>query len=136
MLDWILILATIGIVVFFLVLRLMRSSAGFAKKPIATEKKKYAGLAFFSDSHCCDAATAHNERRFLTSEAPKIPLAQCSDPALCHCKYRNIDDRRISDDRRDIVGVLSKDMPVGDKRSNRRAGRDRRKDDISFDYKT
>ena len=30
-----------------------------------------------------------------------------------------------------IVGV-SKDMPVGDQRSNRRAGRDRRRDDISF----
>jgi len=136
MLDWILIIATIGSVVFFLVLRLRHSSLRFGKKPITTAKKKYAGLAFVADSHCCDAATAHHERRFLTSEAPKIPLAQCSDPALCHCKYRNIDDRRISDDRRDIVGVLSKEMPVGDKRSNRRAGRDRRKKATSFDYKT
>lgn len=133
MLDWILILATTGIVVFFLVLRLRRSSVRFGKKPIAIAKKKYTGLAFVPDAHCCDAANAHNERRFLTSEAPKIPLAQCSDPALCHCKYRNIDDRRTRDDRRDIVGVLSKDMPVGDQRSNRRAGRDRRRDDISFD---
>ena len=133
MLDWLLILTTIGIVVFFATLRLRHSSARFGKKPIAAATKKYTGLAFVADPHCCDAANAHNERRFLTSEAPKIPLAECSDPTLCECKYRNIDDRRTRDDRRDIVGVLSKDMPVGDQRSNRRAGRDRRRDDISFD---
>ena len=132
MLDWILILTMIGIVAFFLLLRRGNSSVLFGKKPIAPAKRKYAGLAFVPDTHCCDAANAHNERRFLTSEAPNIPLAECSDPALCECKYRNIDDRRTRDDRRDIVGVLSKDMPVGDQRSNRRAGRDRRRDDIYF----
>ncbi|MDG2156092.1 MAG: hypothetical protein P8M26_09125 [Gammaproteobacteria bacterium] len=133
MLDWVLILTTIGIIAFFLLLRLRRPSAHLRNKPIATEKKKYSGLAFVAEAHCCDAANTHNERRFLTSEAPNIPLAECSDPALCHCKYRNIDDRRIRHDRRHIVGALSKDMPVGDQRSNRRIGSDRRKDNISFD---
>lgn len=132
MFGWILVIAGIAVAGFFLTR--VRASPGSGKSEQAEAKSKHAGLEFVPDKHCCDAATAMGSRRFLISEAPKVPLATCSDPGLCRCKYRNVDDRRAGDDRRSVVGALSRDMPIGDERTNKRAGRERRKESISYDY--
>jgi hypothetical protein len=132
MFGWILVIAGIAVAAFFLTRA--RANPASGKKKSARPKGQYAGLEFIPDKPCCDAATTMGSRRFLISEAPKVPLATCSDPALCRCKYRNVDDRRAGDERRSVVGALSKGMPIGDERTNNRAGRDRRKESISYDY--
>jgi hypothetical protein len=129
MFGWLLLVMAIVAIAFFLMRGRSRAAAQ-AKQNI----KPFAAKRFVADTHTCDAAKVFNGKRFLASEAPKLPLAECSDPALCRCKYRDISDRRDNDERRSIVGALSREMPIGDDRTNRRAGRERRKEDISFDY--
>lgn len=42
----------------------------------------------------CEAAHGLLGRRFLSREAPKLPLAGC-DEAECSCRYRHHADRRL-----------------------------------------
>ena len=56
--------------------------------------------------HCYEGACAEAEKiqgiRYLTAEAPVIPLANCTADK-CHCVYRHHEDRRSGEkDRRKI----------------------------------
>lgn len=46
----------------------------------------------------CDAAREAQGRRYLSTEAPLLPLAGCSS-ASCACQYVHFDDRRHYDRR-------------------------------------
>jgi hypothetical protein len=46
----------------------------------------------------CPAARGLKGKRFLSREAPSLPLANCS-VAGCRCAYRHHDDRRAEDRR-------------------------------------
>jgi hypothetical protein len=43
--------------------------------------------------HACAAALALRDERFLSREAPALPLASCGSTA-CECRYEHFDDRR------------------------------------------
>lgn len=43
---------------------------------------------------CCQAAVALRQTRFLSSQAPTLPLQGCSQPKSCVCKYKHFSDRR------------------------------------------
>lgn len=47
---------------------------------------------------CCQAALEIKGRRFLSAEAPKLPLKTCD--AACGCVYVHYEDRRSGADRR------------------------------------
>jgi hypothetical protein len=47
---------------------------------------------------CCQAALAIKGQRFLSAEAPKLPLKACD--TACSCVYAHYDDRRSGSDRR------------------------------------
>jgi len=68
----------------------------------------------------CDAAQACKGKRFLSIDAPRLPLAGC-DVRRCECKYRHYDDRRAGPRRQDEKSGA----PVPSK-INRRARRGRR----------
>src|SRR4029077_9286156 len=72
----------------------------------------------------CQAARHSNRRRFLSSEAPTLPLTGC-DSKACHCHYVHYDDRRRSV-RRVVGGVSVKPRWRG---AERRATRGRRSTD-------
>lgn len=38
-------------------------------------------------------------RRFLSGQAPKLPLVSCSNPMGCRCVYKHHDDRRAGSRR-------------------------------------
>ena len=48
---------------------------------------------------CCSAAMHATERTYLLRDAPRLPLAACTMPKNCSCKYRKNADRRDSDRR-------------------------------------
>jgi len=48
----------------------------------------------------CAASQACRNKRFLASEAPRLPLEGC-DAASCGCRYRHYDDRRGPPRRQD-----------------------------------
>lgn len=76
-----------------------RNTNGY-RKPVAqksslmTETARYRGVQVVADSEtCCQAANAVEGQRFLLSQVPMLPLAEC-DAADCRCTYERFDDRR------------------------------------------
>lgn len=75
----------------------------------------------------CEAAQACKGKRFLSPEAPRLPLKGC-DAGECHCRYRHFADRRAGPRRAEERGAVPARAP-----SNRRDGRDRRAAEESND---
>jgi len=48
---------------------------------------------------CCAAATHATGTPYLLCEAPRLPLAGCTMPTHCSCKFRKNADRRDGDRR-------------------------------------
>jgi hypothetical protein len=43
----------------------------------------------------CNAAVSGRNRRWLSREAPLLPLPGCTRPDTCQCTYNHHDDRRM-----------------------------------------
>jgi hypothetical protein len=71
----------------------------------------------------CEAATSGKGRRWLSREAPALPLAGCTRPDRCSCKYQHHDDRRAGPRRADDMDAFVRPAKMA---SERRRLRDRR----------
>ena len=78
------------------------------------------------DGSACNAAKACEGERFLSTEAPMLPLKGC-DAAQCRCRYVHHDDRRAGPRRRADVWVGGTQMWSG---SEQRRNRGRRVTDL------
>ena len=78
------------------------------------------------DCDACDAAMQLQGKRFLSAEAPSLPLPECNQK--CHCYFKHHNDRR-HDDRRD---AFSANGIHYDGTKNRRLGSDRRRGDAVY----
>jgi hypothetical protein len=78
---------------------------------------RYKAVSVVPNRASCTAAIAIRHQRFLTNEAPTLPLAMCTWPSSCTCKFEQHEDRRVTDPDSFGTGQL--------KRSDRnwRAGR-------------
>jgi hypothetical protein len=74
----------------------------------------------------CEAAHAIRGTRFLSAEAPRLPLVQCSNPRTCICSYKHFEDRRGPPRRKNEVSGLRKSTKTNEER---RLSRDRRESD-------
>ena len=63
------------------------------------------------DDSCCAAVTSLDGQRFLSEEAPLLPLAECSDPTKCRCVYEHFDERRDNLRRESDVGLPVRAYP-------------------------
>lgn len=70
---------------------------------------------------CCAAATRAMDRCFLLREAPHLPLAACTMPKNCKCKFRKNADRRNSERR--LFGAGETNRWFAGLESRRRGGR-------------
>jgi len=61
---------------------------------------RYQAVSIQHGTRCCQAVQQFDGRRFLSMEAPHLPLAGCSNPDHCQCRYAHHTDRR-EDARRD-----------------------------------
>lgn len=48
----------------------------------------------------CSVADTGRDRRWLSREAPVLPLPGCTKPEKCRCTYRHHEDRRADEGRR------------------------------------
>ena len=64
----------------------------------------------------CQAVRDLREQRFLASEAPMLPLDDCTTNGNCTCKYKRWDDRRQEDRRMIDNGIGSEYFHGEDKR--------------------
>ncbi len=71
---------------------------------------------------CCAAAVRLREQRFLSRDAPLLPLKNCDCPG-CSCRYRHYDDRRKTGRRARDLGVSLDVYEGGEKRLKMKRGR-------------
>ncbi len=90
-----------------------------------SSKQPWHAVSIVPRGAACELAVALRERRFLSSEAPQLPLPDCPSANKCQCVYRHYTDRRAGPRR------SSDDTGFHSARSDdeRRAGRGRRGDD-------
>lgn len=65
----------------------------------------------------CEAVNAVEDVRFLSNEAPQLPLPDCTNPD-CRCTYQHYDDRRTGP-RRDADVGLPGEAPAQERRKQR-----------------
>lgn len=117
-------LLVIAVIAVFLLLR--RPTAGHVKS--ASQRKRFAAVRVNPAEHACHAAFELSHRLFLASEAPLLPLQDCSKRENCRCTYTHYDDRRFSTNERRGDNVVMRD--AYNKKERRSAEkRGRRKDD-------
>ena len=100
-------------------------------KPTPTTKRRrnldgpspHHAVSIHAPSSACDAARVLGDQRFLSSEAPVLPLQDC-DASECRCRYKHHEDRRVEPRRRDELGDTAR-IYTG---SQRRVLADRRQD--------
>lgn len=70
---------------------------------------------------CCQAVKSLGTQRFLSEDAPLLPLADCSNPQGCRCVYEHFDERRDNLRRETDIGMPERLYP-----EEKRAGHGRR----------
>lgn len=71
----------------------------------------------------CQAAQSGKGQRWLSREAPALPLPGCTRPDRCGCTYQHHDDRRTGPRRADDMDAFVRPAKTA---SERRKLRDRR----------
>lgn len=75
---------------------------------------------------CCEAVQSRRSARFLPSDAPRLPLAECDTADTCSCVYKHHADRRAQPRRQDDKDGLARGSKV---EQERRLPGERRKTD-------
>ena len=93
-----------------------------------TPDRRWHAVAIVPTDSACAAAHACKDNRYLSAEAPRLPLEGC-DAARCDCRYGHFDDRRRGP-RRGAEKGGGTPKPVN---TEQRTGRGRRKRDSAAD---
>lgn len=105
------------------------AAADKAPKPVAKKvMQTFHAVSIQPGRLCCHEARALQGQRFLSREAPPLPLKNCTCDN-CTCLYQHHDDRRAGPRRARDMGVAIDGWTEVDQRSQQ--GRGRRKTDKS-----
>jgi hypothetical protein len=92
-------------------------------KPVAAVKvASHHAVSIATGPRCCAPARQLRDQRFLSRDAPKLPLKEC-DRADCTCRYEHHQDRRASLRRARDMGVSIDGWVETDKRGKKVRGR-------------
>jgi len=97
-------------------------------KPGANPPQAYHAVSIQPGNPCCQRARALQGQRFLSRDAPPLPLKNCSRET-CTCHYQHYDDRRGGPRRAREIGVAMDGWHAVEQRTEQ--GRGRRKTDRS-----
>jgi hypothetical protein len=89
-----------------------------AKKPV----NPHHAVTIAPGPRACAAARDLRDRRFLSREAPVLPLKKCDSPE-CTCRYEHYDDRRGSPRRARDLGVSIDGYEGNERRVKPKRGR-------------
>ncbi|KFZ39214.1 hypothetical protein HR45_02150 [Shewanella mangrovi] len=99
------ILLTVLLVLFLAFMHLLAPSRSKLQKASGKARNPYHAVSITSDGKCCDAAAAIEGKRYLSADAPTLPLKHCNED-FCHCRYLHFEDRRVpGSDRRLDYGI-------------------------------
>jgi len=100
----------------------------FAKKAEKPRVTPYHAVAIRCGKTPCQAGQDNQSERYLSAEAPLLPLDQCDRPDQCECRYQHYEDRRGRPRRRSEHGLPEE---TDSERLERRNVKDRRANDDS-----
>ena len=83
------------------------------------KKSQWHAVEVQSSRTCCPAAQALKGKRFLSAEAPMLPLSDCTRPGACACAYKKYPDRRTETRREADTAILRPAVPSPDRRKKR-----------------
>jgi len=102
------------------------SSQNKAPSPATRRSTPWHAVSVVTGRWCCEEARHALGTRFLSRDAPRLPLTHCASPESCACSYRHHIDRRGQPRRRDDAMGLRR---VSTSANDRRLARGRRADD-------
>jgi len=88
--------------------------------------KRWHAVAIRPKGSSCEAVQACRSARYLSKEAPHLPLPECTTSDTCTCVYKHHDDRRLQPRRQSENGALRRNAKLA---QERRSTGDRRKPD-------
>jgi hypothetical protein len=91
-----------------------------------SERATYHAVSIKFDNQACDAARELAGSRFLSVDAPRLPLSKC-DAATCNCRFAHHQDRRTGKDRRSPFSAPGIGGGTGSFEQERREKLERRK---------
>ena len=90
--------------------------------PVKKQVSAWHAVSIAPGPRACDAADKLRDRRFLSREAPPLPLKKC-DSAECTCRYEHHDDRRKGARRASEIGVAIDGHMEQERRAKVKRGR-------------
>lgn len=73
--------------------------------PQARSANPYHAVSINPGGGACASAHRFAGQRFLSRQAPRLPLPKC-DVAVCECRFKHHEDRRVGPRRRADVGFM------------------------------
>ena len=84
---------------------------------------RWNAVSVVTSSGGCEAARALKGQRFLSADAPRLPLPQCASPMTCRCVYKKYADRRAGPRREAEKAGLHRPTDPGQERRRKRGRR-------------
>jgi len=104
----------------------------FASRADQTGVSPFHAVEIRCTKNACHAAQDTHGERYLSAEAPPLPLDKCDRPDRCRCRYQHYKDRRDDSRRAVEIGLPTQSDP---ERVERRQVEGRRSEDIAEDAK-
>lgn len=90
---------------------MFKRKSGRKKAPVRTLSHLFHGIAIEPGDRACGAARELEGQRFLSDEAPRVPLDACDRASGCTCVYRHYSDRRTEVRRDADMGLPHRHVP-------------------------
>jgi hypothetical protein len=90
-------------------------------------RHRWHAVTIAGTADACAAAIACKDKRYLSAEAPRLPLPGC-DAKVCDCRYAHYDDRRRAPRRAQERGAMPKRVDVEQRVRKGRRATDHRND--------
>ncbi len=84
-------------------------------KPKSGDRRWHA-VSVKPSARACNAAVSGKNRRWLSKEAPMLPLPGCTQPDRCTCTYQHHDDRRTGGRRAEDMDAFARPPKVANER--------------------
>lgn len=95
--------------------RSRRQPSRDAPPPTVREAKRFAAVEIRSRGLVCGAARTLQGQRFLSHQAPALPLVGC-DIARCGCSFAKLSDRREDERRSEYPGLTTSMFRTAERR--------------------
>jgi hypothetical protein len=94
------------------------------KPPVPKPATQWSAVSIVPAGGSCEAARALKGQRFLSAQAPRLPLKECTSSGSCPCVYRKYPDRRAGPRREEEKTGLRRPADAERRRSRGRRSSD------------